>query len=107
MFMYPRVFMFWLFGHEAGGIIAAQPGIKPALIALEVLTTGPPGKSLISGFLSQEIHPIPVSNTAAQFFLDCFLPDNLRALLANWAFDKMTSFQAKDLTIATCSVLTF
>ena len=40
-------FMFWIFGHEACGISAPQPGIKPVLPALEgeVLTTGPSGKS--------------------------------------------------------------
>ena len=40
--------MFWFFGHEACGILAPQPGIEPTLPALEVevLTTGPPGKSL-------------------------------------------------------------
>ena len=38
--------MFRFFGQEACGILAPQPGIKPALPALEaeVLTTGPPGK---------------------------------------------------------------
>ena len=36
-----------LVGHEACGILASPPGIKPATSALEgkVLTTGPPGKS--------------------------------------------------------------
>ena len=63
--MYPRVFMFRVFGHEPCGILAAQPRIKPVPTALEVLPTGPPGKSLISGVLSQEIHSTPVSNTAA------------------------------------------
>ena len=40
--------MFWFFGCEARGILAPQPGIKPAPPALDgkVLTTGPPGKSL-------------------------------------------------------------
>ena len=40
--------MFWFSGHEAHGILASQPGIKPAPPALdgdEVLTFGPPGKS--------------------------------------------------------------
>ena len=41
------VFYFLLFGHEACGIWAPRPGIKPASTELEgeVLTTGPPGKS--------------------------------------------------------------
>ena len=36
--------MFWVFGPEACGILAPQPGIKLAPPALEdeVLTTGPP-----------------------------------------------------------------
>ena len=39
---------FGVFGHEACGILAPRPGIEPAPTALEgeVLTTGPPGKSL-------------------------------------------------------------
>ena len=40
--------LFWFFGREACGILAPRPGIEPAPPALEgeVLTTGPPGKSL-------------------------------------------------------------
>ena len=39
------LFMFWFLG---SGILALRPGIEPAPLALEgeVLTTGPPGKSL-------------------------------------------------------------
>ena len=35
------LFMFWFFGHEACGILALQPGIKPTPSALEgkALTT--------------------------------------------------------------------
>ena len=42
--------MFWFFGRKACGILAPRPGIKPSRPALEgnVLTTGPPGKSLLS-----------------------------------------------------------
>ena len=45
--------MFCFFGCEACGILPSQPGIKPAPPALqgEVLTTGPPEKSLIPVFL--------------------------------------------------------
>ena len=41
-------FMFWIFGQEACGILVPWPGIRPTPPALEseVLTTGPPGKSL-------------------------------------------------------------
>ena len=47
------VLHFGFFGHEACGILAPQPGIEPAPPALEgeVLTTGPPGKSLLEDFL--------------------------------------------------------
>ena len=40
--------MFWLFGHEAYGILAPQPGLElaPPLLEGRVLTSGPPGKSL-------------------------------------------------------------
>ena len=46
--------MFWFFGREACGILAPQPGIEPAPPVLEgeVLTTGPPGKSLVLDFHS-------------------------------------------------------
>ena len=42
--------MFWGFGHEACGFLAAPPGVEPAPFALEgkVLTTGLPGKSHLS-----------------------------------------------------------
>ena len=45
--------MFWLFGCEACGILASQPGIEPSPPAVggEVLTTGLPGKSLMSCFI--------------------------------------------------------
>jgi len=41
--------MFWIFGCEACGILAPQSKIKSALPSLErkVLTTRPPGKSLV------------------------------------------------------------
>ena len=42
-------FMFWLFDHEACGILAAQPGIEPTPPAWEgeVLTTGPPVPNIL------------------------------------------------------------
>ena len=41
-------YVFWFFGPEACGILAPRPGIEPATPVLEgeVLTTGPPEKSL-------------------------------------------------------------
>ena len=41
--------MFWLFGCKSRGILAPWPGIEPTPSALEgeVLTSGPPGKSLV------------------------------------------------------------
>ena len=40
--------MFWVFGHEACGILAPWPGIEPASPVLEdeILITGPAEKSL-------------------------------------------------------------
>ena len=40
--------MFWFFSHEACGILAPTPVVEPIPPAVkgEVLTTGPPGKSL-------------------------------------------------------------
>ena len=40
--------MSWFFGQEACGILVPQPGIEPAPPELggEILTTGPPEKSL-------------------------------------------------------------
>ena len=41
--------MFWFFGREACVILAPRPGIEslPSAFEGEVLTTGPPGKSLL------------------------------------------------------------
>ena len=41
--------MFWFLDHKAGGILVPRPGIKPAPLTLEdeVLTTDPPGRSLL------------------------------------------------------------
>ena len=52
LLQYCFCFMIWFFGHEACGILAPRPGIEPAPPALEgeVLTTGPPGKSLVICF---------------------------------------------------------
>ena len=53
MLQYCFCFTFYFFfGWEACGILALQPGIEPAPPALEgeVLTTGPPGKSLYNFF---------------------------------------------------------
>ena len=45
--------MFWFFGREAWGILASRPGVEPTPHALEseVLTTGPPRKSLTISLL--------------------------------------------------------
>ena len=50
LLQYCFCFMSWIFGHKSCRILAAQPRIKSILSALEgeVLTTGPPGKSLHS-----------------------------------------------------------
>ena len=50
LLQYYFCFMFCLFGPKACGILAPWPGIEPTPPALEgeVLTTGPPGKPLIS-----------------------------------------------------------
>ena len=49
LLQYCFCFMFWFFGHEACGILAPLPGIKPTTPALEgeVLTSGLPGKSWV------------------------------------------------------------
>ena len=54
------LFMFWIFGCKACGILAPQPGIIPTSFVLEgkVLTTGPPGKSQWYSFL--ELINIPL-----------------------------------------------
>ena len=48
--------MFWSFGREACGVLAPLPGIEPAPSALEgkVLTTGPPGKSQVQCFETEQ-----------------------------------------------------
>ena len=53
-------FMFWVFGHEACGILAHQLGIECAPPALEgeIPTTGSPGKSLLPLILMFGLHGI-------------------------------------------------
>ena len=48
LFLFLCFDFFFFFGHEACRILAPRPGIEPTPPALEgeVLTTGPPGKSL-------------------------------------------------------------
>ena len=63
--------MFWFFGHKAFGILAPQPGIEPAPPAPEgnVLTTGPPGKTLkLSSYMAKnfpEMVPVTPHSTGA------------------------------------------
>ena len=54
---YGLCFMLCFFGQEVSRISAPRPGIKPAPLALEgdVLTLGPPGKSLAHGGYSINI----------------------------------------------------
>ena len=62
--------MFWFVGPEACGILSTPPGIEPAPHALEgeVLTTGPPGKSLIGTVFNSEVQN-PVLSDYAVIFL--------------------------------------
>ena len=55
LLQYCFCFTFWFFGHEACGILAPWPGVKPTPPALEgeVLTTWLPGRSLILLILIQ------------------------------------------------------
>ena len=55
------LFLFYVFGCQASGILVLQPGINAAPSALEdeVLTTGPPGKSLIHTFLKSDAESPP------------------------------------------------
>ena len=86
--------MFWFFCLEACGSIAPQPGIEPAPLALkgEVLTTGPPGKSL-SMFLNDDIEiiafwgwsdmmPLPGHHTGESWHWQCLTADGIN--LDDW-----------------------
>ena len=50
LLQYCFCFMFWFLSLEACGILPPQPGIKSSALEGEVLTTGPPGKSLNCSF---------------------------------------------------------
>ena len=67
LLQYCFCFMFCFIGPEACGILAPRPGIEPTPPALEgeVLTTGPPGKSLRWTFLK---FCIPESQTTMTGF---------------------------------------
>ena len=55
LLQYCLCFMFWSFDHEACGILALLPEIKPTSPA-GVLTTGLPGKSLTEYFKISKLH---------------------------------------------------
>ena len=63
-----NLFFFWLC-HMACGILAPQPGIKPATPALEVSTTGPPGKSPIFNLILNSCFCCHVFNFRRSFLL--------------------------------------
>ena len=62
--------MFWFLGCEACRILASRPGIEPASLALEVFTTGPPGKSLCFTFCT--------------YLIICSFPTLLNVLFMNF-----------------------
>ena len=68
--------MFWFFGLKACGILDSWPGIKPAhpVLEAEVLTTGPPGKSL-SNYFNVQINFPPNFETFHVPYLQCYFTD--------------------------------
>ena len=71
--------MFWLFGLEACGIPVPQPGIKPVPSALEaeVLTTGPPGKSLTTSSCFTILQYFPICQCDSSLMLYPVILTNL------------------------------
>ena len=47
--------MLWFFGNTACGILAPKP--TPLALEVEILTTGPPGKSSLVHFLKVSVLP--------------------------------------------------
>ena len=90
-------FMFWFFGPKACGILAPRPGIEPIPPALEgeVLTTGPPGNSLICFQSGPALWLASPSSTSGYSLLvhhydlqgHCPL---LEGMLAHWPQQKVT-----------------
>ena len=88
LLQYCFCFMFWFFGCKECGILAPQPGIEPTPSALEsqVLTTGPPGKSLFLhhfGPTSTLVSVIPASGTITMWLF--LLPYFFRVKAVNHA----------------------
>ena len=71
-----------LFGHEACGILASQPGMEPTLPAMEgkVLTTGPPRNS--REYVLNEYH-LHVYQTAFPFFPFRYFYHKISLAIAN------------------------
>ena len=63
------LFYVLFFGPEACGLLTPRPGIEPTPAALEgeVLTTGPPGKSLSQVLLSNKRYHVGLVCQAKQF----------------------------------------
>ena len=71
---------FFFFGQEACGILAPQPGIEttPPVLEGEVLTTGPPGKSLCLSFvrtfvMAFQTHVIQKKHPSSRSFAESYL----------------------------------
>ena len=73
MSQYFFCFLFWFSGHQACGILAPQPRIKPVPPALEgrVLTTGSPGKYLFVLYLTTSCQSTILSTTKKFNFKNC------------------------------------
>ena len=92
LLQYCFCFTFCFFGHEACGILAPQPGIERAL---EVLTTGPRGKSLEYRFLNighglvvtviYLLHSVPHSLWSVKGFCPQSFMINLPCICVPWA----------------------
>ena len=78
MLRYCFCFLFWFFGLEACRILAPQPGSPATGPALEgeVLTIGPPGKSLLSFFFLEENNFIDDVYCAMKFLYSIYPSSN-------------------------------
>ena len=78
-------FMFWFFGHEACGILAPWLEIQPTHPALvgKVLTTGLPGKSLLTILISM------YSLVTTRRYTESLVAQRLKHLPAMWEMREM------------------
>ena len=94
LLQYCFCFMFWFFGHEVCWILAPQPGIEPALPALEseILTTGLRGRSQKALSKKKKIYIYIYTHTQFKKFVGRILYSKGKVLKSTLSLERSVAF---------------